>query len=40
MNVPDALERICLTCTNFDRAQRYDSLETVINELEQWMRPN
>lgn len=40
MNVPEELERICLTCTNFDREQRYDSLETVINELEQWMRPN
>ncbi|MXZ44049.1 MAG: serine/threonine protein kinase [Gammaproteobacteria bacterium] len=40
MNVPDALERICLTCTNFDREQRYNSLETVIDELEQWMRPD
>ena len=40
MNVSEALERICLTCTNFEREQRYDSLETVINELEQWMRPD
>ena len=40
MNVPESLERICLTCTNFAREQRYDSMETVINELEQWMRPN
>ena len=40
MGISKELERICLTCTNFDREQRYDSMETVINELEQWMRPN
>ena len=40
MNIPEALERICLTCTNFDQNLRYDSMETVIDELEQWMRPN
>lgn len=40
MNIPEVLERICLTCTNFDQNLRYDSMETVIDELEQWMRPN
>lgn len=37
LSIPEVLDQICSKCTNWDRSDRYSSLETVIEELESWM---